>query len=102
MIKHSGSRNPISRRTGHHITISKEQAIEELNKIKAEITTENFASQAKARSDCGSFANGGDLGFFKRGDMQKPFEEAAFNLKIGEISGIVDTDSGVHLVYRTG
>jgi NIMA-interacting peptidyl-prolyl cis-trans isomerase 1 len=33
--------------------------------------------------------------------MQKPFEDAAFGLKVGELSSIVDTDSGVHLIYRT-
>lgn len=35
-----------------------------------------------------------------RGDMQKPFEDASFALKVGEMSGIVDTDSGVHLIKR--
>ena len=39
-------------------------------------------------------------GFFKAGDMQKEFENAAFALKPGEVSGIVDTASGVHLIER--
>ena len=39
-------------------------------------------------------------GFFKAGDMQKEFEHAAFALKPGEVSGIVDTASGVHLIER--
>lgn len=39
-------------------------------------------------------------GFFKRGDMQREFEEAAFQLKKGEVSGIVETASGVHLIQR--
>ena len=44
---------------------------------------------------------GGELGAFSPGDMQKAFEEVAFGLEVGEISGVVDSESGVHLVYRT-
>ena len=61
-----------------------------------------FADIARNYSDCSSAKKGGDLGFFTTGQMQKPFEEAAFKLKIGEISGPVFTDSGVHLILRTG
>lgn len=40
-------------------------------------------------------------GPFGRGQMQKPFEEATYALEVGEISDIVDTDSGVHIIMRT-
>jgi NIMA-interacting peptidyl-prolyl cis-trans isomerase 1 len=42
----------------------------------------------------------GDLGFFGPGQMQKPFEEASFALAVGGLSGIVDTDSGIHVILR--
>lgn len=41
-------------------------------------------------------------GPFGRGQMQKPFEDNTFALKVGEISDIIDTDSGVHIILRTG
>lgn len=56
---------------------------------------------AQKYSDCSSAKRGGDLGPFQRGTMQKPFEEAAFALKVGEMSQTVDTDSGVHIILRT-
>ena len=55
---------------------------------------------AAERSDCSSFKNNGDLGFFGRGMMQKPFEDSSFGLNVGEMSSIVSTDSGYHLIYR--
>jgi hypothetical protein len=49
----------------------------------------------------GAAAQGGDLGPFTRGKMQKPFEDTSFALKVGELSGVVDTDSGLHVIKRT-
>jgi NIMA-interacting peptidyl-prolyl cis-trans isomerase 1 len=100
LVKHTGSRNPVSRRTKQDITISKEQAFEKINKIKNMVTTSNFLQIAQQESDCGSFEEGGDLGIFGRGDMQAPFEKAAYELPVNSISGIVDTDSGLHLIMR--
>ena len=60
-----------------------------------------FSELASKFSDCSSAKRGGDLGPFGRGAMQKPFEQAAFSLKVGELSQPVHTDSGIHLIQRT-
>lgn len=53
-----------------------------------------FASLASVESHCSSARNGGDLGVFRRGQMQRTFEDAAFGLGVGEMSGLVESDSG--------
>lgn len=62
-----------------------------------------FAEIARQRSDdAGSRATGGDLGYFGRGAMVKPFEDAVFRMKEGEISGLVESDFGFHVIKLTG
>ena len=55
---------------------------------------------ALTESDCSSARKRGDLGYFGQGDMQKEFEEASFALKPGEMSSVVETASGLHLIER--
>mmetsp|Transcript_78415 Transcript_78415/g.153952 ORF Transcript_78415/g.153952 Transcript_78415/m.153952 type:complete len:164 (+) Transcript_78415:73-564(+) len=108
--KHSGSRRPASWRCDN-ITQSKETSIQQIaafrddliataNSGGAQAMYDKFQKIAFDESDCGSHERGGDLGLFGRGQMQKPFEDASFALKVGEISELVDTDSGIHIILR--
>lgn len=100
-------REPESLRASH-ILVSVEEGADEKQKksaygtirdIKKKIDKgEPFEALAKEHSDCPSSAQGGDLGFFQKGQMVKPFEDAVFALKVGEISDIVETRFGYHVI----
>ena len=101
LIKHAGSRRPSSFREPV-VTRTKEESVAALDAIAARLASgESFAAIAEAESHCSSAKRGGDLGVFGRGKMQAPFEHAAFALQPGQLSGVVDTESGVHLLLRT-
>ena len=97
-------------RQARHILVKAEREATAAEREKARAKAEQLLGQARAKpgefaalakansDDPGSAAEGGDLGFFGRGAMVKPFEDAAFALKPGEISPVVETDFGYHVI----
>lgn len=86
----------------NEITRSKEEAYEIIRGHEKRIKSGEAAlgELALTDSDCSSARKRGDLGYFGHGDMQKEFEDAAFGLQVGEMSGVVETASGLHLIER--
>ncbi|MFH1470738.1 MAG: peptidylprolyl isomerase [Candidatus Micrarchaeota archaeon] len=79
-----------------HILVSK---IDEADHIMRELKTgKDFSELARKFSSCPSSKNGGDLGFFSRGQMVKEFEDAAFTLEVGQFSNPVRTQFGFHII----
>jgi peptidyl-prolyl cis-trans isomerase D len=100
---------PEERRAAHiliAVKASAPQAEQDMARAKAEQVLQQarknpakFADLARKYSqDPGSAANGGDLGYFGRGGMVKPFDDAVFSMKAGEISGLVKSDFGFHII----
>ncbi|MDM4764810.1 SurA N-terminal domain-containing protein [Pelomonas sp. SE-A7] len=101
-------------RRASHILIKAEKGAAAADRAKAKARAEELLAQArknpagfadlakKNSQDEGSAVNGGDLDFFGRGSMVKPFEDAAFALKQGEISEVVESEFGFHVIQLTG
>jgi len=85
--------------TASHILVESETTATQLME---QITTgDTFAELAKQYSKCPSGKIGGALGQFGRGQMVKEFEDAAFAIEPGSVTGPVQTQFGYHLIYRT-
>lgn len=102
LIKHRESRRPSSWKEAE-ITRTKDEAKSIILGHEARIRSgaASLGELAAKESDCSSARKNGDLGFFGRGEMQKEFEDATFALKPGEMSRVVETSSGFHLIERT-
>lgn len=103
LIKNTLSRRPKSWKHPDGVTLSRDEAVQKMRGFQTRILNGEvkIGDLARTESDCSSHSNGGDLGFFARGEMQPPLEEATYGLHVGEISDIVETDSGIHLIQRT-
>jgi len=86
------------RRARHILLKSEEDAKAVLAELKS---GKDFAQVAREKSQDPTAQSGGDLGFFKRGDLVPAFEQAVFSMKKGELSGIVKTQFGFHVVQLT-
>ena len=83
-------------------TRSKEEAATQIADLRSQIEGgAEFADIARDNSDCPSGAQGGDLGMFGRGQMVPEFETATFAMEVGDLSDVVETDFGYHLIQRT-
>jgi peptidyl-prolyl cis-trans isomerase C len=84
--------------TASHILVAN---LDQAFALKKQITEgANFGVLAQQFSACPSKANLGNLGAFGRGQMVKPFEDAAFGLEVGSVSDPVQTQFGYHLIHR--
>ena len=83
-----------------HILVKDEAICNDLiHELDADV--ERFEALAREYSQCPSGQRGGDLGNFGRGQMVRAFEDTAFDLAVGEISGCFPTEFGYHVVRRT-
>ena len=87
-----------------HILVkgSGDKALDKIKEIRERIVSgkSDFAEEAKKHSDCPSGAEGGSLGWFGRGMMVPEFDKCAFEMKKGEVSGVVSTQFGYHIIYK--
>ena len=87
-----------------HILVkgSDDRALDKIKDIRERIVSggADFAEEAKKNSDCPSGQEGGSLGWFGRGMMVPEFDKVAFEMKKGEVSGVVSTQFGYHIIYK--
>jgi len=98
-----GARHILIRTPENATEEQKKTALEEISSLRRELAEgKDFAGLAREHSDCPSRERGGDLGYFARGMMVPEFEKAAFSLKEGELSEVIETAYGYHLILVYG
>ncbi|HNX36216.1 MAG TPA: peptidylprolyl isomerase [Kiritimatiellia bacterium] len=81
---------------------SKDEAKTKIAAIRARVLGgKTFADEAAAHSMCPSGKEGGSLGWFSRGMMVPEFDQAVFSMSVGEVSDIIETQFGYHIIYKT-
>jgi peptidyl-prolyl cis-trans isomerase D len=109
----AGKFSTAEQRRASHILIGVDKAADAKTRSAARARAEKLLAEVKAGKDFGTLAKAnssdpgsaeqnGDLGLFGRGTMVQPFEDATFALKVGEVSGVVETDFGYHIIKLTG
>lgn len=97
---------PEGRVRARHIVVlkakrTKEEARKRIDEVVAKLGSgADFAALAREYGEDATRVGGGDLGVFSRTDMVAPVTDAAFALKVGETSGVVETDHGLHVIQR--
>lgn len=97
LIRYAGARN-----AGEDITRTRVEARQLADRLRAQATSSDhdFAELARQHSEDGSAERGGDLGSLGRGRLQPAYEDAAFALTPGQVSGVVETEFGFHIIQR--
>mmetsp|Transcript_42157 Transcript_42157/g.35406 ORF Transcript_42157/g.35406 Transcript_42157/m.35406 type:complete len:122 (-) Transcript_42157:154-519(-) len=113
LYKHQKSRKPTSWKDPEGLSIKSRSIADAhamMEKVREELHQESrdtgsslqdvFGQRARKESDCSSYKQGGDLGIFDKGKMQPAFEKATLATKVGDISPVMQSDSGVHIIFR--
>ena len=98
LIQYAGAQNAPTT-----VTSTKDEARAQIEAIRAQLTPVNFADMAKKYSqEPGAAQSGGSLGWFGKGVMVPAFEAPAFALKVGQISDVIETPFGFHVIFKSG
>jgi hypothetical protein len=105
LIKHAQVKNPVSKGANPGpVSRAPEDGLRLIEELHQQVMADpsKFADVATKHSECNSYVRGGDLGNFKHDKMHKEFADAAFALHVNQVSGVVASPSGYHVIMRSG